>query len=113
MMNVMTVHNHFEEKAARRVRFGITRGQAILFLATFALFFYLLTELVFASSPAAELHSKEVTVQSGDSLWSIAVRHQEEAKMDVNELILAIKKANELQGVLIYPGQTLIIPVSE
>ncbi|MGG1661281.1 cell division suppressor protein YneA [Brevibacillus sp. NRS-1366] len=112
-MTVMTIHNRFEEQTVNRGRFGITRGQALLFLATFALFFYLLTELVFASGDSMELHGKEVTVRSGDSLWSIAVHHKEEAKMDVNELIIAIKKANDLDGVLIYPGQTLIIPVSE
>lgn len=113
-MNVMTVHNRFEEKTVRRGRFGITRGQAILFLATFALFFYLLTELVFASGGTTmEVHVKEVTVRSGDSLWSIAVRHHEEAHMDVNDLILAIKKANELNSVVIYPGQTLVIPMAQ
>ena len=112
-MNVMTVHTRFEEKTVRRGRFGITRGQAILFLATFALFFYFLTELVFASGETMEVHVKEVTVRSGDSLWSIAVRHREEAHMDVNELILAIKKANELNSVVIYPGQTLVIPMAD
>ncbi|MED4780830.1 LysM peptidoglycan-binding domain-containing protein [Brevibacillus choshinensis] len=112
-MSVMTVHNRFERKETRRARFGITRGQAILFLVSFSLFFYLLTELVFASGGDEVLPAKEVTVQAGDSLWKMAVRYKEEAKMDVNELVVAIKEANDLDSVVIYPGQTLKIPLPQ
>lgn len=113
MMSVMSVHNRFEKKGERRGRFGITRGHAILFLFTFSFFFYLLTELVFASGVQVQIPVKEVTVREGDSLWKLAIRHQEEAKMEVSELILAIKEANALESVVIYPGQTLVIPLSD
>jgi LysM repeat protein len=123
-MNATHIHNRFAKKEVRRVRFGITRGQAILFLVTFALFFYLLTELVFASvaegsSPKsvvaenaneAALLVQEVTVRDGDSLWKLSVRYQDEAKMDVGQLIEEIKTINKLDDVVIYPGQTLLIP---
>ncbi|MFD2371411.1 LysM peptidoglycan-binding domain-containing protein [Brevibacillus sp. GCM10020057] len=113
----MTVHNRFEKqevekKPLRRARLGITRGHAILFLATFALFFYLLTELVFASGTEEALPVKEVTVRAGDSLWRLATRYQEEAHMDVAELVTAIREANELESVIIYPGQNLKIPLA-
>ncbi|QHZ56368.1 LysM peptidoglycan-binding domain-containing protein [Brevibacillus sp. NSP2.1] len=113
-MNAMSIHNRFEKKQPRRVRLGITRGQAILFLLTFSLFFYLLTELVFASSAHKEtLKGKEVTVRSGDSLWTIAVRHHHSEKVDVRDLIFDIKMANNLDSNLIYPGQTLFIPETD
>ncbi|ASJ54145.1 peptidoglycan-binding protein LysM [Brevibacillus formosus] len=108
-MNSSTVRNRFEKKEERRVRFGITRGQALLFLLTFTLFFYLLTELVFASSPMEEAQGIEVTVQSGDSLWSLAVRYSDQ-HTDVRDYIIEIKEANGLESNRIYPGQTLIMP---
>ncbi|ATF13996.1 MULTISPECIES: LysM peptidoglycan-binding domain-containing protein [Brevibacillus] len=108
-MNSLTVRNRFEKKEERRVRFGITRGQALLFLITFTLFFYLLTELVFASSPMEEPQGIEVTVQSGDSLWSLAVQYNTD-QMDVRDYIIEIKDANGLESNRIYPGQTLILP---
>ncbi|MFS0553211.1 LysM peptidoglycan-binding domain-containing protein [Brevibacillus sp. 179-C9.3 HS] len=109
-MNSLTVRNRFEKKEERRVRFGITRGQALLFLITFTLFFYLLTELVFASSAMEAPQGKEVTVRSGDSLWTIAVRHKADQNMDVRDYIVAIKDANDMDSNKIYPGQTLFIP---
>ncbi|GEC88517.1 MULTISPECIES: cell division suppressor protein YneA [Brevibacillus] len=109
-MNSSTVRNRFEKKEERRVRFGITRGQALLFLITFTLFFYLLTELVFASSPMEEPKGREVTVQSGDSLWSLAVQYNTNQHMDVRDYIIEIKDANGLESNRIYPGQTLILP---
>jgi nucleoid-associated protein YgaU len=110
-MNAMTVHNRFTKKPVRRGRIGITRGQALIFLMAFSLFFYLLTELVFASEPKIEPAFKEVTVQAGDSLWELAVRNQEAAGMEVSELVDAIMKANEMDSVIIYPGQTIKIPL--
>ncbi|WP_432774175.1 LysM peptidoglycan-binding domain-containing protein [Brevibacillus gelatini] len=115
-MKVMSSHNRFEKKQPRRVRLGITRGQAILFLIASSLFFYLLTELVFASASQAEPPApkgKEVTVRSGDSLWTIAVRHQPSEQVDVRDLVQDIKIANDLDSNLIYPGQTLFIPEAD
>lgn len=112
-MKSMALSNQFVNKSSRRGRFGITRGQAILFLLTFSLFFYLLTELVFASSVQAPAPVKEVTVREGDSIWKLAIRYQETAKMDVTELVQAIKEVNDLKSVVIYPGQTLVIPLAD
>lgn len=117
MVSVMTVHkrleqNAWEEKTVRRGKFGMTRGHAILFLVSFSLFFYLLTELVFASDAKEALPVKEVTVRAGDSLWKLATRYQEEAHMEVRELVRAIQEENELESVIIYPGQNLKIPLA-
>jgi nucleoid-associated protein YgaU len=123
-MNATHTHNRFAKKVERPVRFGITRGQAILFLLTFSLFFYLLTELVFASvaegstlkegsadyTAEAAFSLQEVTVREGDSLWKLSLLYQEEAKMDVRRLVEEIKAINDLDDVMIYPGQTLLIP---
>ena len=52
-----------------------------------------------------------VTVQSGDTLWSIAAKHSTQ-QQDIRHLIAAIKQTNSIdQSVQIYPGQTLQIPV--
>jgi nucleoid-associated protein YgaU len=110
-MYTMTGHNRFTKKSVHNGRIGITRGQALIFLLAFSLFFYLLTELVFASEPIKEPTFKEVTVQAGDSLWKLAVRNQEEAGMEVSELVEAILEANEMDSVIIYPGQTIKIPL--
>lgn len=126
-MHATHLHNQFAKKEVRPVRFGVTRGQAILFLITFSLFFYLLTELVFASvaegsagreneavvASAPSLIVQEVTVREGDSLWKLSVRYQEEANMDVQRLVEEIKVINELEDVVIYPGQTLLIPIPQ
>lgn len=120
-------NNRFEKKETRPVRFGITRGQALLFILAFSLFFYMLSELVFASeaqgsasSPDQRIVSvqtvtpeiQEVTVREGDSLWKLATRYQDETNMDVNQWIQEIKVLNQLESPIIYPGQTLLIPMS-
>lgn len=92
-------------------RIGITRGQALIFLVAFAFFFYILSGFVFASEGVPEVQLKEVTVQPGDSLWKLAVRYQEKAGMDVQELIDLMKEINDLDSAIIYPGQNLHIPV--
>jgi LysM repeat protein len=112
VMNTTVVHNRIANKAVRKGRIGITRGQALIFLLAFSLFFYLLTELVFASEvQQQEIPSKLVTVQPGDSLWKLASRHQEAAGMDVQELVGAIMELNNLDSVIIYPGQNIRIPL--
>jgi len=50
-----------------------------------------------------------VTVGSGDSLWSIAVRYAERHD-DIGFLVYSIKNRNNLTDSNIVPGQQLIIP---
>lgn len=55
------------------------------------------------------------TVQSGDTLWSIASDFNEEQfnqEKDVRKLIYDIRKHNALSGNTIYAGQELELPVS-
>lgn len=120
-MNESCAQNRFANQAERRGRLGITRGQALLFLLSFVVFFYLLTELVFASVakgsaglpeiPAPSEPVLEVTVREGDSLWKLANLYREEARLDASELVERMKEINDLDDVMIYPGQTLRIPL--
>lgn len=112
-MHAVSAHNRFTKKQERHSRTGVRRGGALIFFVVFSLFFYFLTELVFASESSSIVPVKVVTVQKGDSLWKIAVEHQAEADMEVRELVYAIKKMNRLDNSDIYPGQRLAVPVGE
>lgn len=50
-----------------------------------------------------------VTVQPGDTLWSVAAAHTADTA-DVQETIDRITEANHLRVVTLQPGQTLRIP---
>jgi Tfp pilus assembly protein FimV len=50
-----------------------------------------------------------VTVQPGDTLWSIASAHTN-ANADVQETIDAISATNHLQASMLQPGEKLRIP---
>jgi len=55
------------------------------------------------------------TVQSGDTLWSIAADFNKEhydQEEDVRKIIYDIRKHNALSGNTIYAGQELELPVS-
>lgn len=51
----------------------------------------------------------QVTVGSGDTLWSIASRHAESGD-DIGFLVYVMKSRNNLENATIKPGQQLIIP---
>ncbi|UFJ42255.1 LysM peptidoglycan-binding domain-containing protein [Brevibacillus humidisoli] len=112
MIRMNHVHSRYRS-GRHKGRIGITRGQALLILLACSLFFSLLTGFVFAAAEEEQGYSshKLVTVQPGDSVWELAVKYQEEAGIDLYELIDAIKTSNDLPGFVIYPGQNLIIPL--
>lgn len=51
---------------------------------------------------------KEITVRSGDSLWTIALKYSNSS--DVRKYIYEIKKVNHLETSDIYAGTQLRIP---
>jgi LysM repeat protein len=53
-----------------------------------------------------------VTVQPGDSLWTIADR-QTRAGSAVQDTLDAIRAANRLAGAAVFPGQRLKIPITD
>jgi len=55
-----------------------------------------------------ETSFKEVTVRSGDTLWSIAEKYNKNE--DIRKYIYEIKKINNLKTSDIYAGDTLILP---
>ena len=55
---------------------------------------------------------KEITVQEGDSLWSIAKQYNNGQEMKEEDFIMWIQKENGLHSVKILPGDTLVIPIA-
>lgn len=53
----------------------------------------------------------EITIQSGDTLWEIAKEYVSPEE-DIRNLILQIKRINDLKSAEILPGQTILIPTS-
>jgi LysM repeat protein len=85
------------------------RGLVVAIVATMLLAALLLTVArlsagTAASAPAAPAGSS-VTVQPGDTLWSIAQRTQ--PKSDPRLVVDHLRKVNHLNSVVLSPGQTL------
>ena len=67
----------------------------------------LLVWAVFARDTGAGSHPQYHRVQSGDTLWSIAVRHY---AGDPREGVWKLEQRNGLEGSTIVPGQRLALP---
>lgn len=52
----------------------------------------------------------EYTVVTGDTIWYIA-KNNNYIKKDIREVVWEIQKINNVEDSLIYPGQTLKIPL--
>jgi LysM repeat protein len=50
-------------------------------------------------------------VNSGDTLWSIAEQVAPE-DTDVRAVVAEIRNLNDLESSLIYPGQSLLVPIA-
>jgi LysM repeat protein len=53
-----------------------------------------------------------VTVNKGDTLWSIANQYSHEAGISIQEYIYEIRKMNNLKSVTIHPGQSLQVLIA-
>ena len=86
------------------------RGVVVLALAVAALALGLLA-LAAASSPSAPAAGPKpatVTVAAGETLWSIATRVAPDR--DPRAEVVALERANHLDGPAIVPGQVLRVP---
>ena len=55
-----------------------------------------------ATSPA-----RVYVVEPGDTLWEVAARHY---AGDPREAVWRVQEANDLEGVVLHPGQRLTLP---
>jgi nucleoid-associated protein YgaU len=56
----------------------------------------------------SQVSTQSVVVESGDSLWGIAVRTAPDA--DPREVVTRIRELNGMRSNLIQPGQVLLVP---
>jgi hypothetical protein len=56
----------------------------------------------------SEMHYTRVTVNAGDSLWSIAEKYCENS--DIRKFIYEIKKINNMKSGDLYADSTILIP---
>ncbi|MFB5194249.1 LysM peptidoglycan-binding domain-containing protein [Neobacillus sp. KR4-4] len=54
----------------------------------------------------------KITISEGDSLWEISDQYSEQHSLSNQEFVSWIKKHNEIDEDLIFPGEEIIIPVS-
>jgi hypothetical protein len=52
---------------------------------------------------------KEVIVQEGQSLFVVA--EQSNVDADLRDIIAYMKDKNDIQGTVIHPGQTILVPM--
>jgi hypothetical protein len=59
---------------------------------------------------AAHVARHAVTVQAGDTLWSVAERVA--PHVDTRAVVAEISSLNKLSGAVVYPGERLLVPTA-
>lgn len=65
--------------------------------------------VVVATTLSGPVETRTAVVLSGQSLWDIA---QDTGARDVAEAVAQIRELNGLEDSVVYPGQSLLVPVS-
>ena len=100
---------------ARRVRFT-GRGRMVLLLAMVLLLLAAFavgrsaSSQATTSAPAAAPAATQVTVQPGDTLWSLA--EELAPARDTREVVAQIRRLNDLPGAGLQAGQLLLVPAA-
>jgi len=81
----------------------------LLLMILFTCFKLIGTNATTISSAEPQIGEQVITVQSGDTLWTIAKQHIDTSD-DVRYMVYKIQSRNVLQSSHIVPGQKLIIP---
>ena len=113
---MMTIQER-QKRAMIKKRKQIAKRRMILLLA--ALFVITLGSVVFgtifskAKNPTADItqykYYKSITIESGDSLWSIAEEYCTDAYEDTREYVDELKELNSLTSDTIHEGQHLLV----
>ncbi|WRP08570.1 LysM peptidoglycan-binding domain-containing protein [Rossellomorea aquimaris] len=71
----------------------------------------LLSAVYFLIVTASQPSYQSITVQDGDTLWTIAKQYNEEYSMTVEEFIAWVGEENNLISFSIQPGESLVLPI--
>ncbi|MBP7892530.1 MAG: LysM peptidoglycan-binding domain-containing protein [Firmicutes bacterium] len=102
----------------RRLRRGVLGISTLLHVSLAGLLIGIVASVIVwglsETAPPAQSAEPEqyvvVTVQPGDTLWSIA-RRVSEGKADLRVLTHRIQKLNALDSAMLLPGQSLTVPL--
>lgn len=82
-------------------------------IPTAIVFIMMISSVVVVAGPIEEDHYIEVTIQDGDTLWGLAIEYMGEHQMKPAAFIDWVTEVNSVNKHLLYPGQTIIIPVKK
>jgi len=71
----------------------------------------LLSAVYFLIVTTSQPSYQSITVQDGDTLWTIAKQYNEEYSMTVEEFIAWVGEENNLTSFSIQPGESLVLPI--
>ena len=89
------------------------RGRVLLLTALVAVLFGAFSlgrSVSEAAAPTAQPAEHVVTVERGDSLWTLARRVAPDN--DPRDVVAQIRDLNDLSGAVLVPGQQLVLPVA-
>ena len=91
-----------------------TPSRVPVLLAALAVGFLLLLATAGEATGSSEAPPEPTTyvVQEGDTLWAVAATEYE-GDTDIRKVIHEIQELNDLDGSMVFPGQTLLIPPSD
>ena len=94
-----------KDKKSNRIR--VMKSRVLILITALAI---ISVPLIVKAKGTQESQYITIVVRSGDTLWDIASEYTESNK-DVRETIYNIKKTNNMDSVMIVPGQKLIVPI--
>lgn len=101
---------YIPKRRGKRLCVTIDVGQ---FVIAFVLFVLAVSALIFTMTLKGEAETTQkyeiVSVEKGDTVWTIAQRHTEEGQ-DVRRLVNQIQQVNHINGA-IHPAQKLKVPL--
>ena len=111
-MTARATMSHTRSRVARRHRrrrrlAGIAR--LVVFVLVLTLAVWAGVRVAHAGDDASLYMGTSYQVRGGDTLWNIAVRHYDHT-VDIRQAIYDIRRANELKGAYLHPGDTLVLP---
>lgn len=84
-------------------------GRKILFIILISIFAITASQSFIKAQGQTQTNCIEYTVYKGDTIWSIAQKHN--IYRDVREMVYEIKKINNNTDSLILPGEVIKIPI--